>query len=304
MTRSYSTFNEIDPEFFRRVIEGSRDTTEAPQTSSGIMAPATIPQPRPDNLGPRFIDTTPALEQSILSVVAANMSKNTDNPSQLANAVVPQPQRMETPRLQEFESMVPVEEFLRGDTTRAALGSAPTASLVPQPRPDTSPRADTTTPAAPERETPSEVTRVQPSADSVRSVRNNNPGNIERNQTAWQGMSDDQSSDERFIVFDTPEMGVRAMARTLNTYNKRYGLNTIRDIIYRWAPPNENDTENYIRVVSERSGVDPNREINLQDNPEEMNAVIREMIFMEGGSEAYDYFDPEVVARGIQLAQD
>jgi GH24 family phage-related lysozyme (muramidase) len=125
MTRSYSTFNEIDPEFFRRMIEGDRDTTAVPQSNSGIMSPSTIPQQRPDNLGPRFSDTPAELESSILGIFTDEMARSTDNPSQLADAVVPQPKRMETPRLEEYESMVPVEEFLRGDTTRAALGGSP-----------------------------------------------------------------------------------------------------------------------------------------------------------------------------------
>ena len=162
MTRSYSTFSEIDPDFFRSVIEGSRDT--APETtaqaSSGIMSPSTRPQPRPQGLGVRSIDTTPAIEESLLGVVAQGLARNTDNPEQLANAVVPKPSRMETPRLSEFDGMVPVEQFLRGDATREALGSAPVGPM-PISR-DSLPSVDTSTPPRPQMETDvsSETTMV------------------------------------------------------------------------------------------------------------------------------------------------
>lgn len=146
MTRSYSTFSEIDPDLFRSIIEGSRDT--APETtaqaSSGIMSPSTRPQPRPQGLGVRSIDTTSAIEESLLGVVAQGLARNTDNPEQLANAVVPKPSRMETPRLSEFDGMVPVEQFLRGDPTREALGSAPVGPM-PISR-DSLPNVDTSTP--------------------------------------------------------------------------------------------------------------------------------------------------------------
>lgn len=43
----------------------------------------------------------------------------------------------------------------------------------------------------------------------------------------------------------------------LHTYQKRYGLQTIRQMISRYAPPSENDTELYINNVSARSGIGP-----------------------------------------------
>lgn len=136
---------------------------------------------------------------------------------------------------------------------------------------------------------------------NVRSIRNNNPGNIDRNNTQWQGMAEEQT-DSRFVTFESPEMGVRAMARTLNTYNTRYGLDNIAGMVSRWAPPTENDTQAYIRFVSEKTGIPSDRKITLQDNPEEMKRVISAMIEMEGGQEAANYFNSRIVDRGVSLA--
>ena len=45
---------------------------------------------------------------------------------------------------------------------------------------------------------------------------------------------------------------------------KKYGLNTIRTIINRYAPPNENNIEGYISRASKEIGIDANDSINTQ----------------------------------------
>jgi len=87
-----------------------------------------------------------------------------------------------------------------------------------------------------------------------RGIRSNNPGNIERNHIKWQGMSKDQSADERFCVFDEPVYGIRALMKILLTYFRKYDLNTAESIINRWAPPHENDTKAYAKAVAKRVG--------------------------------------------------
>jgi hypothetical protein len=82
---------------------------------------------------------------------------------------------------------------------------------------------------------------------TTRGLRNNNPGNIDRNTIKWQGMADDQSSDPRFVVFKAPVFGIRALAKTLLAYQNQHGCKTIRQIINRWAPPSENKTEAYVQ---------------------------------------------------------
>ena len=44
-----------------------------------------------------------------------------------------------------------------------------------------------------------------------------------------------------------------------NTYYNKYKLRTIRDIVSRWAPNNENNTAAYIRHVSDYTGIGPDK---------------------------------------------
>jgi len=67
-------------------------------------------------------------------------------------------------------------------------------------------------------------------------VRNNNPANIRRGSTKWQGESAVQT-DAAFVQFITPEYGIRALSKVLDTYASKYGLNTVSGIINRFAPP-------------------------------------------------------------------
>ena len=91
-----------------------------------------------------------------------------------------------------------------------------------------------------------------------RGIRNNNPLNIRLSSDKWQGQVLPQrgSGEGAFCVFSEMKWGWRAAFRLLcHTYYGKYKLRTIRDIIYRWAPPNENGTLVYIRSVAERTGI-------------------------------------------------
>ena len=83
-----------------------------------------------------------------------------------------------------------------------------------------------------------------------RGIRNNNPGNI-RHGAKWQGLKENSRDlDPAFCVFKNPIYGIRALAKGLLNYKKLYGLNTVRSIISRYAPPNENQTLAYIQSVA------------------------------------------------------
>ena len=138
---------------------------------------------------------------------------------------------------------------------------------------------------------------------TVRNVRNNNPGNIDRNKTSWEGMSADQTGDSRFVVFDSPEMGVRAMGKVLTTYQKTHKLNTISGIINRWAPPVENDTATYIKNISKELGVKPNTPIDLIKDRSKMEQLIFSIIKQEGGKEATDYYTKDIIKKGVDLVK-
>jgi hypothetical protein len=104
-----------------------------------------------------------------------------------------------------------------------------------------------------------------------RGFRNGNPGNIDFNPAnKWQGQVGLETRDPngpgfkpRFAVFQSAAWGARALLLLLITYQDRHGLNTIRGIIGRWAPTNENDTGAYVREVAKATGFGPDQEIDL-----------------------------------------
>ena len=131
---------------------------------------------------------------------------------------------------------------------------------------------------------------------AVRGIRNNNPGNIELGDESWQGaVPIDQQTDDRFVQFISPEYGIRAMAKILDSYARR-GIVTIADIISTWAPPNENDTSAYIRaVIADLFGVDAHTPIYRAQWP----GLIAAIIHYENGIQPYD---SSTLARGVALA--
>ena len=92
----------------------------------------------------------------------------------------------------------------------------------------------------------------------TRGIRNNNPLNIRRSSTHWQGARKEQT-DKSFVQFETMAYGYRAAWKILQTYYERFCMQnkdyTVRNIITRWAPPTENDTEAYIMNVLKMSGI-------------------------------------------------
>jgi len=131
-----------------------------------------------------------------------------------------------------------------------------------------------------------------------RGIRNNNPGNIERNYIKWDGMAEDQSGDDRFIIFESPEWGIRAMVKILINYEKIHGLDCIGGIIERWAPSSENDTESYIHSVCMALNSGPYEPLNMSD-PETLATLAKAIIRHENGSQPYDN---DVVAEGVRRA--
>lgn len=117
-----------------------------------------------------------------------------------------------------------------------------------------------------------------------RGLRNNNPGNIRKDGKHWMGEVE-PSQDAAFKQFETMAWGYRAVFQCLNTYYRKYGLDTIRKMISRWAPPTENDTEAYIRTVSELSGVPDTSRI-TPANKDIMIPIVAAMSRVENGVSA------------------
>jgi hypothetical protein len=79
--------------------------------------------------------------------------------------------------------------------------------------------------------------------------------------------------------------GYRAMFVLLDSYRRRYGLSNIRAMISRWAPPVENHTEAYIRLVAERSGIDDSTTLDTRSE-RDMIPMVAAMSEVENGVKA------------------
>lgn len=142
----------------------------------------------------------------------------------------------------------------------------------------------------------------------TRGVRNNNPGNIDYNpRNQWQGqLPPDPAIEKRFARFDTAENGIRALAKLVLAYRGKDGMpgvggpgiDTVREVINRWAPGGENDTESYIKAVAAGVGVQPNQPIDLR-NFRTLIAITTGIIHHENGRVPYA---APVIAEGVQRA--
>ena len=131
-----------------------------------------------------------------------------------------------------------------------------------------------------------------------RGYRNNNPCNIRRTRgKAWVGEVQ-PSLDPAFKQFRTMAYGFRAALLLVRNYGRRYQCRTIRDIISRWAPPQENSTAEYIKAVCTEmgSGSTPQTVIDATDG-QQMQSLVRAMAMVENGFMPRD----EDVAEGWRL---
>lgn len=130
---------------------------------------------------------------------------------------------------------------------------------------------------------------------TARGLRNNNPGNIRHSKDKWQGMHAEQT-DAAFVRFVSPEYGIRAICRVLLAYQKR-GLTSVHEIIDRYAPPSENNTDAYIKAVCRSCGVLPDDELDL-DDAAVMLPLVKAIVRHETGATYPD----KVFEDGLRLA--
>lgn len=127
-----------------------------------------------------------------------------------------------------------------------------------------------------------------------RGIRNRNPGNIRRGKTLYKGET--QGCDAVFKGFAAMQWGYRAIFVLLHTYAVRYGLRTIRGMISRYAPPEENDTRAYVDTVAGLSKTDADRRIDTL-RAEDMIPIVEAISRVENGIDA----EKEQVFRGWEL---
>lgn len=131
-----------------------------------------------------------------------------------------------------------------------------------------------------------------------RGIRNHNPGNIDFNARMfkldpWVGeLGLEQHKYSRFTTFKDPEHGIRAMCKILLTYDHHRRakdgspIDTVQEVIDRWAPPSENDTTAYVKNVRRLLRVEKGQEIDL-NNRLIMFPLLKALIEHENGQQPY-----------------
>ena len=140
-----------------------------------------------------------------------------------------------------------------------------------------------------------------------RAIRNNNPLNIRRSADRWQGARMEQT-DKAFVQFISMPYGYRAAWKVMETYWQIFNYLpknfSVRNIITRWAPPRENNTESYIRIVLLLSGL-REKEILLSpknvEGYDRLSRLLSAMTTMECGIRQKQ-IDTEAIYKGYKLA--
>ena len=144
----------------------------------------------------------------------------------------------------------------------------------------------------------------------ARGVRNKNPGCIDFHAAAfardpWVGeIGLEVHPNARFTTFENSVFGIRAIAKTLLTYYRRRHaadgspIDTVQEVIERWAPSTENQTDAYAAVVRQALGVDVGESIDISD-PDILATLVRSIIKHENGEQPYGN---ATIALGVQLA--
>ncbi|SJN60085.1 hypothetical protein VR7878_03989 [Vibrio ruber DSM 16370] len=128
-----------------------------------------------------------------------------------------------------------------------------------------------------------------------RGVRNNNPLNIRDSSNNWEGKSA-LNRDKEFEEFKHPVYGFRAGARIFRSYS-RQGYKTLSQMIYRFAPDNENDTALYVQQVSQWTGIAPNQTIDVNDNDQ-----LAHLLYAMSRKEVGNYYGLSMAQQGVAMA--
>lgn len=93
------------------------------------------------------------------------------------------------------------------------------------------------------------------------------------------------------------EYGLRAAFCILRRYIRRYHKDTIPAIVSTWAPASENNTQRYIDIVCQRSGISPTQQIKFEDETT-MCKLVDAMAFVECGQP----IDGKKIEKGYSMA--
>lgn len=140
-------------------------------------------------------------------------------------------------------------------------------------------------------------------ANEPRGIRNNNPGNL--NYIGQNGATLEEHATPRFARFNSAFEGFAALGKQIKAYyngtSKAAGyqkLQSVEDIISRFAPASENNTQAYINKLSNMLGVGRGDSLNIQD-PQVLATLMNGITQIENGKNPYA---PEMVLKAAQSA--
>lgn len=121
----------------------------------------------------------------------------------------------------------------------------------------------------------------------TRGQRNHNPLNIRKGNN-WQG-EHPTMHDSEFECFVSDTYGFRAAFIIIkNGFKASTPRETIRQIVTRWAPPSENDTESYVATISQRTNIHPDTRLTFSCR-HEIVAIVKAMAWVESRCEYPDH---------------
>lgn len=132
-------------------------------------------------------------------------------------------------------------------------------------------------------------------------VRHNNPGNLRPGPHPWVG---ELEPDYRgYCVFDTPENGIRAAMVNLVNQQRLHSLRTVRAIVEKYAPPQDNnDTEEYVKDVCRALNVKDDQELDLEDKTTLLRFVLAIFKHENGAPPSGQWYSTDVLARALRRA--
>lgn len=123
-------------------------------------------------------------------------------------------------------------------------------------------------------------------------IAKNNPLNIRFSITNfWKGQIGQRKG---FVVFSNLSFGIRAACIIIMRSYRKKGLCTIRQVVSRWAPSSENNTDAYISYVCRMLDMNPDSRLSELDYP----MLISAMSWMEVG------FEESVTAMQVKAVID
>lgn len=125
-----------------------------------------------------------------------------------------------------------------------------------------------------------------------RGYRNKNPGNLKLSNITWDGkIPNAKNTDKVFEQFVSDYYGIRAAALDLY-HDITKGADTIQKLITEYAPANENKTNDYIRFVAKKTGINSHKK--LTPNTATLVALLKAIFEMENGFNKYG--DMQIIA--------